>query len=464
LSDLQVKIHNMATTQSLYNIQGALTNKVKPTATSQYNSPIGPGLPNTGVKPGVVAGSPANNLQKTSNTLPAQYQSTTNNTSVNSVGYTKDAQNNVFDAQGNHVTYESLPKGSNGKPLMNLDALPAKPTNSQPGAISGIQGGSQPTYQAPQAAYGTANPPTLPNLLAQQANIASQPSPAFNQTLGQAQAYNQALQQSRINEAQGLAANAQNPIPLEFQQGRAQVLQSQYAQEQAALAGAYQGAAGLVPATTTQQNVQQQGLLGAAALAQPQAYGITQTPYNPVTNQYGAMPGGSNGAFSAGQTLGNVNLGQSFQQTIMPAFNAAGGIVQSFNNWIDAPGQSGLNGINPTDVNLVNQLKGWVEGANFSDPRYPQLSQFLNEFLNTLSPVIGSPGEVTNYKQSIVNSLLNPSSSASSLKQQAQSLYSIASQKIDAIQKTGQAPAGLGVGANTYNNIYGTQGGGLYNF
>ena len=45
---------------------------------------------------------------------------------ISNTGYTRDSSGNVFDAQGNHVTYESLPKGPDGKPLMNLETLPLR--------------------------------------------------------------------------------------------------------------------------------------------------------------------------------------------------------------------------------------------------------------------------------------------------------------------------------------------------
>ena len=45
-------------------------------------------------------------------------------------GYTRDAAGNVQDAQGKDVTYASLPKGADGKPLMNLDNLPLRAGSS----------------------------------------------------------------------------------------------------------------------------------------------------------------------------------------------------------------------------------------------------------------------------------------------------------------------------------------------
>lgn len=71
-------------------------------------------------------------------------------------GYTRDAQGNVFDAQGNHVTYESLPKGPNGKPLMNLETLPMKETAVKGAAVKGVNQslGQQPPLGGVTSAEG----------------------------------------------------------------------------------------------------------------------------------------------------------------------------------------------------------------------------------------------------------------------------------------------------------------------
>lgn len=109
------------------------------------------------------------------------------------------------------------------------------------------------------------------------------PSQDYTDQQKEANAYNEALKQSRINEAKGLAANAMHPRSLNIQQGRAGILQSQYAQEQAALGSAFQGASTLQGAANTQQGLQQSALGAAGQMAAPQMQAGMLT--NPVTGQ-----------------------------------------------------------------------------------------------------------------------------------------------------------------------------------
>lgn len=66
-----------------------------------------------------------------------------------------------------------------------------------------------------------------------------------------------------------------------------------------------------------------------------------------------------------------------------------------------------------------------------SDPKFQQFSQYLNELLQTLTPIIGSQG-VSDYKSQLVQSLVNPSASTGSIQQQLQNLMGIASDKMQA--------------------------------
>jgi len=286
------------------------------------------------------------------------------------------------------------------------------------------------------------------------ANTATQPNQAYQTALP---AYSQAVQNlAGFNQqlAQKYGAIENTPIPLEFQQGREQVLARQAASQQEALQQAINQQQEALGLGLQQQQLQQSGLQGAAGLAAPQPYSITTTPFLPASNQFGQMAGGQAGAFGAGQIQGNVALGQQYSQTLAPAYQAAGAVKKGLDNWLESNPS-----INPSDVNVANELKAWLSGQQFSDPRYPQLSQFLNEFLNTLTPIIGSPGEVTNYKQAIVSSLLNPTASGASLKQQADSLYQLAGQKLEAIKSSGtNQPAGGTVNAGGFNFVQDAQG------
>jgi hypothetical protein len=311
--------------------------------------------------------------------------------------------------------------------------------------VSGMQQ-SIPTPSAPTASTAAPSPYQPSRGLYGQLISGLANSPQSNTDVVQAR---QNVQQLQNNYADRLSALQRSGVDMSLATGEEGVLARTFAAKEAAAQSALQNA-------LQSQQLQQQALGTAAGLAAPQQYGITTSPFDPITGQFGSMPGGQGGAFGAGQITGNVALGQQFQQTMLPAYEAAGSIKQGLDSWLDSNPT-----INPTDVNLINNLKGWVLGQQFSDPRYPQMSQFLNEFLNTLTPIIGSPGEVTNYKQSIVNSLLNPSSGTSSLKQQADSLYRIAGDKIRSVYQSGtqsfdpSTVQGIGDGGNTFGSFFG---------
>lgn len=137
---------------------------------------------------------------------------------------------------------------------------------------------------------------TFPGLVQKVSSMSSQPSPQYTAAYNAYQKDVANLNQSRLNEANTLAANAENPIPLEFQQGRAQVLQSQYQQQQDAYA--QQAAADIAAATaaTGQQTAQLGGAEAAAGVATPQVGAYGQTFYNPLTGQ---TTGGTAGVSSS---------------------------------------------------------------------------------------------------------------------------------------------------------------------
>lgn len=147
--------------------------------------------------------------------------------------------------------------------------------------FSGVSGGSQPVPQN--------NLPSYSGLVGQLANKASQPSDAWNQAYGNYQDINAKLAQSKLNEANSLAGNSNDPVDLTFQQGRGQVLQNQYLQQQNALSSELQGATNVLGAANTQQGTQQSGLLGAISASAPSLGAYGQTYYSPL--QGGAVGG-----------------------------------------------------------------------------------------------------------------------------------------------------------------------------
>lgn len=419
------------------NLKAPIRSATQPVTTlngTQYNA-AGDAVGGVGLK----AKSPTSNIPPPVTTLPSNQVATTSNT---------NAQNNPYA-----MTPQEASGGLMGTSLYNKRIAALQNTGAS--TPSSTQNGTQNTPDVSQT-Y-TPNNGLYGQLISGLANTASQPSQAFLDAQKQAQDANAALAQSKQNEAGALAANSSTPIPLEFQQGRGQILQTQYQQQQGALSSELQGAASLEGAATGQQGAQQQGLGAAAGLAAPQPYSITTTPYNPATGQFGTMPGGQTGAFGAGQVLGNVAAGQNFQQTIAPSYNAANAVLGSLGGFL----QQNPN-INPSDVNYVNQLNSWLQGQNLSNPKYPELTQYLNEFLNTLTPLIGAGGNISDYKSQIVNAMLSPSASTGSIQQQLGNLFNnIATQKYQSIYQTGQGPTTPNA-TNTGNSIGGTTFGSFF--
>lgn len=143
------------------------------------------------------------------------------------------------------------------------------------------------------------------NSTPQYTGVQNQAVQATQQDSPDVQTARKALQDSQMAEAEALSQNSQNPIPLEFQQGRDRVLKDQYLQQQTALSNTLnsnvtaQGQRlGLLSNTlgnaTTQQGVQQSALTSAAGLVSPTLGGYNQQPFYPSTGQFGAGQGGTN--------------------------------------------------------------------------------------------------------------------------------------------------------------------------
>lgn len=277
-------------------------------------------------------------------------------------------------------------------------------------------------------------------------------APQTNPDVAQARQNLQNLQNEYAQQTGNIEANRGG---LSLQGGQEGLLNRLFATKQAAAQEALSSA-------LTSQQLQQQALGAAAGLAQPQQYPITGLPYNPVTGQFGPIAGaaqgagaGTSGIAGVGDVMGRLNLAQQLPQ-LGASYNQATGIKNSFENWLQN-NKSTLS----SDVNLVNGLKSWAMGGQFSDPRYPELNQFLNEYLNTITPLIGASGNVTDFKQGIVQNMINPTSSADSIVQQINNLHNIAGGKLQEFSKSVNTPfnpstiqtGGQPTGGNTFGTF-----------
>lgn len=254
------------------------------------------------------------------------------------------------------------PSNQNGQSQIN-NQTPTDP-NAKPGLVT--VPGNQTNYQNTDA--DAIHQQAIKDAAAR----SQQQGSDYTARQNEAEAYNNALKQSRMNEAQGLAANASNPIPLEFQQGRAQVLQSQYAQEQAALGSAFQGASNLVGAANTQQGIQKDYLGNVISGTAP----VTGVPYgtqtiNPVTGQpYGGQTG-----------QGGTNVDPNNPMTSIPSLAQA---VANGQMTIDQANSALGNNIGMT-TNLRNQILKNNPNFNFTQSSSSGATQAIGQQVKTYS-------------------------------------------------------------------------------
>lgn len=320
---------------------------------------------------GVKATTPTTNVPATVTTLP---KSQVAKTASAPILPSYNSTNNAGFGGGPGMTPEQL--------------LAADPSRADPTANQN----QQPPAPSQQNASQN-NPPTYSGLIQQAATVASGPSADYQKQQAEANAYNEALKQSRVNEAHGLAFNAMNPIPLEFQQGRARILQDQYAQEQAALGSAFQGASTLQGAANTQQGLQQTGLLGAAAAAAPQQVGYNTQYINPQTGQP-VNGGGSAGSLPQAAQDFVTSLAQQIQQGKMTRADA-----ESRLSTYGVPGLQALNtalgsGFNTNASNASAATTAIGQQVQAAIPQANQALDSLQSAFNGLSSLQqgGIPG------------------------------------------------------------------------
>jgi hypothetical protein len=284
-----------------------------------------------------------------------------------------------------------------------------------------------------------ASAPTYPGLVGALAGTASQPSAAFQQGQQEQQQLENEIQQSIANQTEANVANETNPIPIEFQQGRGQVLQTQYSNQQAALASQLQNALGQEQAGTSQQGTQQSGLAGAAGLAAPQNANALGT-YSPTTgeyNGYGGTAGGSaSGLQAGGNALGQVGIGQQVAQ-LNSSLGGAQVVGNNLQNLITQ------NNINPTGLTYANGALQFGQQA-LSNPAYQEFQGQINDFIASLAPILGAGGNVTDMKTQMSSQIVNALQSGQSINQVISYFLQQAQQKIQGLQQGG--------GVNTQSN------------
>lgn len=306
-----------------------------------------------------------------------------------------------------------------------LVSLPYQPNNQLSGQIT--------SNLANTAQQGS------PNATAAQQNLqglATQPSVAVQQAQDQ-------LKQFQTQYAQQRGLIGLEPIPLQFQQGRQQVIANQYAQELPAYQTAVQNAllgqgqqitagTSAAGAANTQQANLQSGLNQAGQLAAP-----IQAPYgaqvlSPATGQsiQGASPFGTGPTAAA--NVASVVEQQKIVNDWSATRNSAANIGNQLTQFLSA------NNVNPAEFNKVNQFLQFIAG-NTSSPQYKQFYNLVTDLANTYAPILSTTGDASNYKTQLAQSLLDGTANGQTFPQILSSLDSQAQAKIAGYQQNIQA-------------------------
>jgi hypothetical protein len=337
----------------------------------------------------------------------------------------------VYNKDGTTSTFNT---GTPGDAAKAQAALAAGGSLTDPNAQNGgTPNGSQPGQN-----------PLISGLV----TAASQPTPAFTEAQND---YNQAeeeLQASKMNQSGQSFENLNNPIPSFAKGGRENSVNSAAAFQQTAEANTMNAAANEQGIQTGQQGTELTGLSNAAGYAQPSPYGPAQAPYSSYTGTGNATVS----PFSGGNALGSVALGQQYTSTLLPAYSAAGAIKDDMQSFLADNPQ-----INPDTLRVGNQLQQWVQGQ-MSDPKLAAFNQKLNEFLSTATPLVGAMGGMTNFKQSMVNSMLDGMAQGQTVSQAMDTMYTLMGEKLNAIKESGGQTGASSSGSS--GNIFGSFSGG----
>lgn len=253
-------------------------------------------------------------------------------------------------------------------------------------------------------------------------------------------------------------------------EGNAAVTAQTTAAEQAAIAaGANVALQGNQQAISAQGQTQS-ALATAGGLAQPSTAAFGQTVFDPTTGTYvGASTGGlpadvmqqyaqmavtgqysaipsfitSNPVLNAQLNVAAKALNPSFTPVgatgtsgvlagipaLQSANAAADGIKNTINTYLQQNPQ-----LNPSDLAAGNLLNQWIQGKQLTDPKYQTLFNYLDEYTNTLAPILGVGGDPTNLKTQIAQGFVNGAASGQSITQVLNAISGLATNKIADLQ------------------------------
>lgn len=231
----------------------------------------------------------------------------------------------------------------------------------------------------------------------------------------------------------------------------------------------------------------------AGNLAAPQVTAYGQTSFNPVTGQFdggGSLPPevmqqyatmAANGQYSAIPSFITSNpvlnaqlntaakainpayspvasLGASSVLQGIPAMQSANTAAEGIKNTINTYLAANPT-LNASDLAAGNILNQWIQGKQLTDPKYQVLFNYLNEYTNTLAPILGVGGDPTNLKTQIAASFINAAASGQSISQVLDAMSKLADNKIKDLQV-----GAIGGTTSVANTTPSVGGGSIWNF
>lgn len=227
-------------------------------------------------------------------------------------------QNNV-DGSSTTNTYHAPDTG-----LINGTSQTNSASTSNPNANYNA-GILPPTASQGTPVTGSSNSATYPGLISSLSSFNPFANKNVSDPYNNAQELNTELQQSRTNEANSVAQNRLNPIPIGDQTGREAVIKNQYLDQQTALAQELAGESNLYNSGLTGTNQTLTGLTTAASGAAPIQASYSNQVLNPQT---GESVGGTSGALSTAvsNAINQIKAGGGYQNAAatLSSFGPAG--------------------------------------------------------------------------------------------------------------------------------------------
>lgn len=235
-------------------------------------------------------------------------------------------------------------------------------------------------------------------------------------------------------------------------EGNAAVIgQTTAAQQQAAAAGETAALQG-TQQQLTGQNQAASAYTGAANLAQPVTqFGVLTNP----TNGQSVSPNPGASAFQGGYVQGQQAAGTNAAGMDV-ANTAATGIKNTITDYLTQNPT-----LNANDLTFGNTVTQWINGQQLGDPKYQTLFNDLSEYANTLAPILGVGGNVTNMKNQIAQDMINAKASGKSITEVLNNLEQLAKDKVSNIKSGGQGGgvvAGGSTGGASTQPVYNSNG------